>query len=106
MDILGDAENHTFYRARLKMNPRVTAQFFLKLGFQRMLVFPRNSRMDVLGAAKNPTFYRAQLKMNPRATPRFSGKLVLKACLFSQGFQEWISWAMLKIPHFTGPSSR
>ena len=71
MDILGDAENHTFYRARLKMNPRVTAQIFLKLGFERMLVFPRNSKMDILGAAKNPTLHRAQLKMNSRVTPRF-----------------------------------
>ena len=43
--------------------------------------------------------------MSPRVTPRFSRNRVLKECLFSQGFQEWISWAMLKIPPFTGLSS-
>ena len=32
MDILGAAENPTFYRAQLKMNPRVTPRF-LEMGF-------------------------------------------------------------------------
>ena len=56
--------------------------------------------MDILGDAENSTSYKAQLKMNPRVTPRLSGNRVLKKCLLSQGFQEWICWAMPKIPHF------
>ena len=72
MDILGDAENPTFYRAQVKMNCRAHPTIFLKSGFERVLVVPGISRMDILGNAENPTFYRAPLKMNPRLTPRFS----------------------------------
>ena len=40
--------------------------------------------------------------MNPRLTPRIVVNRVSKECLFSQGFQKRISWAMLKIPRFIG----
>ena len=55
MDILGDAENPTLYRAQHKMTPLGTHDF-LKSGFERMIVFPGISRMDILGDAENPTF--------------------------------------------------
>ena len=95
-----------FIGLNFKMNRRLTPTIFVQSGFERMLVFPGISKADILGDVENPRFIGLNLKMNPRQAPGFPCNRVLKECLFSQGFQECISWAMLKIPHFAGPSLR
>ena len=50
---------------------------------------------------KTPPFVMLGLKMNGRLTPTlFFVNWVLQDCLFSHGFQTWISRAMLNIPCF------
>ena len=58
MDLLGDAENSTFYRTQLNMKSRVTPQFSGNRVLKECLFSQGFQRMDILGDAENPTFYR------------------------------------------------